>query len=317
MVFRASELRVVRRRPRYAHYAPSHASLPLCLERNRCHAGMSATRQPRIWGLPPTYAGPGASATETSPLYSAAARIGHRHSQLISMRTVTCPPTPRKQRRFCTWSTRRRNASWVDILQGKNCSDDSFPDAQPNYGGARRKPIMLQIDTPVPVYHTVAPTAALYNDTLWLGIDPSPQATSTSLWLLPGSTMLLSDHVDLAITLGYPVRFGVWPGIVKLMRIAAANLTNIDSILFTHHFDGNGAQCIKEHLRGCCRLVPEFAVLHDWHPLRCPGHPRLREGVVPHQCSCTIPQAIGWGRERDALLQNKKLGPREARTYFC
>jgi hypothetical protein len=247
------------------------------------------------WGVAPAYLSAPASSAD-SPLQLAARQLGRHFSGVVS--TV--------------------QRSWSALLHGKNCSDDTPLGARAGWGGRRREPIVLtHVSTPLPVSHTVLEHAALYNDTLWMWMDPSARPSPTSLWYVPGNMMLLSDHVDLARALRLPSRMGQWPGIVRMMRLAAVNLSAIDTILFTHHFDSNGATCRKQHPQGCCHLVPELVALHEWRPLSCPAHPRLREGIVPRHCACTVPQAIGWGRERNARLQNRTLRATEPRTYLC
>ena len=266
-------------------------------------------RRPAPWGQTPAYIG--ASARKSSPLQLVAAHLD-QHLGNVTQGEAAC------LKRRGRWRTcvLKFDTSWTELLHGKNCTHFTPADARPDAGGPRRKPVMLQVQAPMPVYHAVTPTAYLYKDALWMGLDPSARASPTTLWYVPGRTMLLSDHIDLALALGLPPRLGSWPGIVRLMKLAVANLTNVDTLMFTHHFDGNGATCHDRHPHGCCHLVAEIVALHDWRPMTCPGHPRLREGVRPRPCSCTVPQAIGWGAERDSLLHHKELGPGK-RTYLC
>ena len=253
----------------------------------------------------PAYAA--STAATTSPLHLAARHIDQ---SLNGSTQVSCLKRRGRKRRCAL------KATWSELLHGKNCTHATNLDVLPDFGGPRRKPIVMHIDIPLPVYHSVVPTAVMYNDTFWMGLDPSTQPSPTTLWYVPGMTMILSDHVDLALAIRQPARMGTWPGVRRMMRWAAANLTNIDTVLFTHHFDANDATC-RDHLHGCCHLVAELVALHDWRPMSCPGHPRLREGVVPRRCSCTVSQSIGWGRERDSNLHYRTLSAEEARAYVC
>ena len=255
----------------------------------------------------------GSAAVTSSPLHLAAVHIEESSSQLNGSRTSVGCLKRRGRKRHCVV-----NATWSELLHGKSCSHATGPDVLPDYGGPRRKPIVMHIDTPLPVYHSVMPAAIMYNGTFWMGLDPSPQPSPSTLWYIPGTTMVLSDHVDLALAIRQPTRMGTWPGIARMMRWAAADLKDVDTVLFTHHFDGNANTCRRQHPHGCCHLVPELVALHDWRPLSCPGHLRLREGLVPSRCTCTVAQSIGWGQERDSQLHYKRRLPAKApRTYVC
>ena len=240
------------------------------------------------------------------------------------------------RRRLSAVSPRETPLSQVFRAAGR-CSDASITI---NQGGPRTPPSLVHLERWVPVRHTVFRNFdPLYEANLWMyfdfhayrqfestdaagRLDPT-QLPPHLMWYLPNRTLFLSDSIDLARYVGqrdYNPTSPDYRSKLALMHSASRVLTEVDTIVFTHHVDkvqSCGLRCCATDHATATRRYPDYkprnaskaldkpwhtvyytelVALRDFRPYTCPAHPALwRPQHRPRapRCPCTHPTVGG------------------------
>lgn len=211
----------------------------------------------------------------------------------------------------CEWLADCTTEYIQRFLSVKRCSNAQERLVANRYGLRALPRLTRCFGRPLPVEHQITPIDQLYNDTLWMNVDmaDSQARARDGLWFEPsGVTLLLNDHIDLALALGVSTAFLNAPNTrnyetkAAMFRNASA-LSNIETIMFAAHvswkvhWDCRGRCCDntsrfrqaprgKQPNREQTRLKAEVVGLHSWQPTACPAHPALRRGKRQQKCAC-------------------------------
>jgi len=261
----------------------------------------------------------------------------HQHRSNLTQAVLARSAGAVHQRRLSTVSSRETPLSQVFRAAGR-CSD---PSITINQGGPRTPPSLVHLERWVPVRHTVFRYFdPLYEANLWMyfdflayrqfenssrtqRLDPT-QLPPHLLWYLPNRTLFLSDSIDLARYIGqrdYNPTSPDYRSKLALMHAASRVLTEVDTIVFTHHVDKVqtcGLRCCATDHATATRRYPDYkprnaskasqdkpwhtvyftelVALRDFRPYTCPAHPALwRPQHRPRapRCPCTHPTVGG------------------------